>query len=427
MIEKSKLRLWTIAALLVMLGVVAGAYFLSGQPTEILPARETPAASAGRDAGSANEAQRYYGRRANWSEPNRGSINHSIYVFRDSNRNGVYDIGDRPMASIAVEMTGPDGGAAVRRSNVQGFTNFAMSASEANAAIRRPGSYSFRAIVPPGWSVTSGNVRQTLEFEALTGAIGDLIARTLPRPIGFAPDLTIAGRVAMRDADGALQSAPGATVLAIAPDGTRRTVTLGADGSFEIPAVQGAWRIVARHLEASVERRVEVGQTPVRLSALVPGDSVPTAAARTVRVDFEEISPSTLAKVPSGTAGIDWQYLNATEMLLYDGEGYVNAVMSGHYVAYNSSGHPVTLSRAGGFDFVGAYLGLAWRNAEGEELIVQAWRGERLVAEEVIALSSLGPVWFAADYRNITRLTLTTRHYWQFVIDDIVLRVPAGD
>jgi hypothetical protein len=55
-------------------------------------------------------------------------------------------------------------------------------------------------------------------------------------------------------------------------------------------------------------------------------------------------------------------------------------------------------------------------------LIARAYRGEELVAEDSFALSHLGPVYFQADYLDISRLELTTAHYWQFVVDDLAIR-----
>jgi len=44
-----------------------------------------------------------------------------------------------------------------------------------------------------------------------------------------------------------------------------------------------------------------------------------------------------------------------------------------------------------------------------------------------VTLSWLGPVWFAADYRDVDRVRFTTDHYWQFVTDDMQFRLPASD
>jgi len=38
---------------------------------------------------------------------------------------------------------------------------------------------------------------------------------------------------------------------------------------------------------------------------------------------------------------------------------------------------------------------------------------------QALALSAFEPVWFDADFRGVTRIELSTRHYWQFVTDDL--------
>ncbi|MDH4042635.1 MAG: hypothetical protein OEV88_18455, partial [Gammaproteobacteria bacterium] len=63
-----------------------------------------------------------------------------------------------------------------------------------------------------------------------------------------------------------------------------------------------------------------------------------------------------------------------------------------------------------------------WPDAEGETLVVEAWRDGQPIAREELVLSYLGPVWFEADFRQIDRLTLSTAQYWQFIAEDMVFR-----
>ena len=96
--------------------------------------------------------------------------------------------------------------------------------------------------------------------------------------------------------------------------------------------------------------------------------------------------------------------------------------MSGEFVAYNSSGHPVSITHDRPFDFIGGFFGAAWLEAEGETLQVRGWRGAELVYDERIELSALGPVYFAAGFNGVTRLEFSTERYWQFVCDDLEFR-----
>ena len=366
---------------------------------------------------------------ADWAVPRRGLGHLSCYAFRDRDHDGRYGLGDEPMAGMAIEMTAPSGARAIVRSNLTGFVNFDMSRFARRAHIRRAGRYEFRALVPPGWILTSGSPVQRSRVEELLGAPMDLVSPDPPRPFGFAPVLSLTGRCLALGRDGTLAAAPETVVVAAGPGGRRDTVRVGADGGFRLAAVPGPWRLTfVRPGLPAFEREIEVRDAPVHLAGLVLGDQRPAHAGSPVVVDFESIAGSMVRKVPSGVAGLDWDYLNAIEVVGSGGEGYANTLSSGRYVGYSSSGHPVTISREGGFDLRGAYVGGAHRSAEGEMLRVRAFRGDRLVADDEVPLSALGPVWLDADYRAVDRVVLSTRHYWQFAIDDLVVsaRTDAG-
>jgi hypothetical protein len=373
------------------------------------------------------EAPPLFQPRADWAAYYRGGIHFSGFVFRDRNRSGALDLGDGPLAGIVIEMSGPGGARAIERSNLSGFANFQMSRFQRDAVIREPGLYGFRAIIPAGWTVTTGNAEQSSRFAVLPGAPADMVSENPTTPVGLAPELFVAGRVVARSQNGELAPALGASLAAIDPSGQAVAVELGADGSFRFPAVPGLWRLRAGAPARAVplEREVLVRDAPVRMAAL---DLSARAAALSfsprMTVDFDSITTTSLAKIPSGMAGLNWNYLNAIATAQTN-EGYVNNVGSGGYAGYSSSGHPVTISRAGGFDFYGGYFGAGLPAAEGETLRIAAFRGGVEVAREELPLSALGPVWFDADYRSIERLVLTTLHYWQFVTDDLLIATPA--
>jgi hypothetical protein len=174
-----------------------------------------------------------------------------------------------------------------------------------------------------------------------------------------------------------------------------------------------------------VVRAVEVGRgAPVTLSAITPGrdEPPPLGAARTV--GFDDLVSTAVMEVPNGYGGLCWRNWVATHQRNYNGEGYVNGAMSGEFVGYNSSGHPATIWCDRPFDFVGGYLSAAWLTVEGEIVRIRAWRGDDLVYRDALPLSAMGPVYFAADYRSVTRIEFATDHYWQVVVDDLTFRLP---
>lgn len=360
---------------------------------------------------AAGEAADYYGPR-DWSKPSGGKMNISAYLFRDVNRNGIFDLPDRPMEDIAVEMIRPSGEIEVKRTNSNGFGNFSMSQSEDEAMIREPGDYTFDVVVPEGWSVTTGNKVQTKSFRFLPGSVGDMIADPPFYPVGLVQDLVVFGE---------LEEAPAGTTLTLSGDAGARPVALEDDGSFRAEVGEGPWTLSAHDGAGDLllERGFSVPGAPVQLSRLLFDDSQAAEEAPLRLVDFEGVTEKNLREMPSGVGGLRWFNMVALRL----DSGYTNNAISGHYVGYNSSGHPARIYHATPFDFVGAHFGVAWRRANGETLHLRGWRGEELVYEDSIELSYLGPVWFAADYRGITRLDLETEHYWQFVTDDMVFRI----
>lgn len=340
-------------------------------------------------------------------------MNTSVLVFRDMNRNGVYDLADRPMRRVAVELKKPDGSTLLAWTNVNGFANYRMSAALRDREVVDPGHYSFRVLPPPGWSVTTGNAVQDSDYVALPGAPGDMIALKTTHPVGLAADLTISG------------IAPAGTQLsATGPGGAKARVTAGADAHFSFPAVTGDWRIEASSGKTSWRRQVTVAQSPVILSAFSAAagpDAKPLPKRHVVGFD-DLMTTASVVEVPSGYGGLDWYNVVAMHQRFTVGPGYINTTMSGEFIAYNSSGHPAEVSSPKPFDFQGAYFGAGWDGAEGETLMVKAWRGADLTYQDELSLSAYSPVYFAADYRHITRLEIRTRHYWQAAIDDFAYR-----
>jgi hypothetical protein len=365
-----------------------------------------------------DESAKFYEHR-NWQKLSGEGVNISSFVYRDVNRNGLYDMGDRPMAAVAFELWGPNG-KITRRSNISGVANYKMSATFQDHAITKPGTYVAKLHVPPGWSATSNNPIQSAVFEYLPGAPADLVALNPFEPIGLAPVLSITGRVKRAPGDGAPH-----IVQLISPRGQQQKISLGDDGRFQVNVEPGQWTIEVKASQGnkSVTRTVEVTQAPVILSTISLDLKEVAPLPKEQLVDFEKlVTSSDIYEIPQGYDGVGWRYFVATHNRNYAGEGYINSTISGEYVAYNASGHPIAITNSPPVDFVGGYFGLAWLNSEGETLLIRGWRNDELIYEDEIPLSSLGPVYFSADFRSVTRIELASRHYWQFVCDDLTFR-----
>lgn len=354
-----------------------------------------------------------------WGSFSGGDMNCSSFVFRDWNGNGLYDLGDRPLANVAVEMTSASRSALIRRTNISGFANFAMSVLQRDRDITEPGRYDFRVIPPPGYETTTGNTFQNTQIRLLPGAPGDMIAQQTLDPVGLAPTLSIRGSMSgASEPDGRIE------VTASGPDGRKHQVPLDERGGFEIPASRGTWLIEAVDTKTgmSTETSVAVDRSPVILSAIDPERRNRLVPPDVQIVDFDDLVESdAVLKLPSGHAGVNWHNWVVTHNRFYDGEGYVNGTLSGAFVAYNGSGHPAVIESAEPFDFVGGHFASAWAGAEGEMLHIKGWRGDAVVYEDRLALSAMTPVYFAAAYTGLTRLEFSTHNFWQFVSDDIIL------
>jgi hypothetical protein len=363
-------------------------------------------------AAYAGSAADYYPKRT-WGSFNGGQMNTSLLVFRDLNRNGIYDLGDLPMSRVAVELDKPNGTTIMRLTNVSGFANFRMSVIQRDLEVVDPGHYALRVVPPPGFSVTTGNASQESDYVVSPGSPGDMIARTTTHPVGLAADLTIGGA-----------ATAGSRVSLTGPDGVTTAAKVDPDGRFSAAVTSGEWLVDMSSDGATQRRKVVVGQAPVVLSAFSgkggPGEE-PLPNQHVVGFDDLMTTPGVF-EVPNGYGGLDWYNLVAMHQRFTDGPGYINTTMSGEFIAYNSSGHPAQVFNDKPFDFTGAYFGAGWDDAEGETLILKAWRGDAPAYEDQLVLSANGMVYFAADYRRITRLEIRTQHYWQAAIDDFAYR-----
>ena len=345
--------------------------------------------------------------RTDWSSYWEGSLNISVFVFRDLNRDGLYDIGDQPMSGIIVDAEGL-GRPIWAVSNGSGFANFTMSGTQSDAAIMFEGTYEFTVRVPPHWLVTTGNAIQTTEFKSRPGSPADLVADPAPRLVGLAPELRLIG---------AFPDPAAADIVLAGPDRATRRLHADATHHFAVPVEQGAW-----HNKLAPGRNLDVDTTPVQVAQAWWTSPDPVGVGQ--KITFDDLQSEGVLKIPSGYGGLGWDNFVMTHRKFYDPEGYRNGVMSGEFLAYNGSGHPAAISSDKPFSFVGGYFGASSLEAEGETLLITAWKGDQPAYHEEMTLSALGPTYLAADFDGITRLEFRTAHYWQFTADDLTVVLP---
>jgi len=363
-----------------------------------------------------------YPQREIWAPVSNGLANVSHFIFHDRGHTGMFSEGDTPLAGIYVELHRPDGSVTTQRSNVRGFVNFTNSPDAPDTHVQAEGEYRFRLLVPPGWHVTDDVLLEqsrtySLERESRPG----LVINATPHPVGLAHPNIVRGPLFTTPA----LSTSHLQVLAIGPTGDTLALELDDEQRIKWEARPGEWKIIVKTGDGEPVgiRNLVVRPGVNRMSALRVGAERPVAPLneRTV-ITFDALTSGAIAKVPNGFSGLQWTNAVVVRADWYGGAGYVNNARSGEYVVYNSSGYPMSIARAEPFDFVGGYLGGAWPEADGEELIVRAWRGSQLIADDTLRLSAFTTQWFDADYRSIDRLELATAHWWQFVADDLEFR-----
>ncbi len=351
-------------------------------------------------------------------------MNIPYFVYRDVNRNGEYDLTDRPYAGQVVFLEQPDGSLSARDSNLDGFANFAMSLNNDVHDISATGQYRMMAEPALGWMVTSGNASQEVIIEALEGSPGGLVSARALLSVGVAPTLTITGKLhAPTDSD-----ITDYFVTASSGAGRTRQAALSAKGIYSLPVENGVWRLDYQGPEVPLTTRVvEVSGYPVVVSAVRVGERLPRGHSTHKTIGFDDLTHSdTLYKVPNGYAELNWHNWIATHHKFYRGYGYVNGTVSGEYVAYNSSGHPAAFSSAAPFDFLSVYVAVAWTHAERGFIEIKGWRGEEMVYRDRIRASVSGPIKFQADYLGVTRVEFSTEHYWQVVLDNLTISVSGS-
>ena len=350
----------------------------------------------------------FYPMRTDWSESN-GKVNLSVYVFNDLDESGEYDLGDRAMSGIATGIRQSGIPFSISRSNGNGFANFDASSFDESAIIDAAGSYEFEVFSPPGWYISTGNQVQQREVIALPGSLAGLILSAPLEPVGLVRYKFVRGTYSLPSA-GFLKLEKNGAVVAQAE--------LAPGEEFLWPVEPGQYKLVS---EAG-SRPVHVGQYPVDIGKVT---AFPPSTAFGNIVHFEDMAAGGLEKAPSGYGGLNWFNLNIMENnYMPDSVGTVNGATSGINIVYTSSGHPASIYRDSPFDFIGVNLTLAWPRSEGEMLEFRFFQGDNLALTDSIGLSAYGPITYQPLLSGITRIELSTPHYWQAVLDDLIVITP---
>lgn len=327
----------------------------------------------------------------------------SQFVYRDINRNGIYDMGEPPVSGVPVRLTRA-GQAPIRvATNLAGFANFVMSPEV--GMIPAPGAIGMEVLPPDDMVLSETDGRHVTTIHSLPTAPGGLVAGETPPFVGLAPKLGLS-----------IAARPGEAVTCIS-DGIE-WAALGEGDTRYCPAGPGRWTV---RWADGTEREIDLGDWPIRLPRPAPDMTGPPHGSP-VTITFDDlITSNNLMEVPKGVGGMTWRNFVATHRMYYEGAGYINGTTSGEFAAYNSSGHTAVMSSDTPFDLREVKLTVAWPDGLTAPIRVEAYRNGRRVAQDRFYGSQFSPVVFAPDWVGIDELRILHEAYWQVVIDDIVI------
>jgi len=259
-------------------------------------------------------------------------------------------------------------------------------------------------LVPPGWQATSVS-SQVVTFTSRPDTRSQLFLEDWLIPVGLAPQLAISGSVAN-----------GVVRLLDAEGNELAQQTPAIDGQFRFNVASGSYKLVVNNAYTNVV----VDNLPVHIGQL---DNRSEPRGESATATFEDLPKHGLYKLPDGYLGLKWRDINALNRSYSQGtnRGYVNGVVSGNYVAYTSQARYGEILSEQPFDFNSVYLSIAWPEAHGQTAIIEMWRGDERVVVDRLELSVLGPIKYAPNVHDVTRVRISPEHGWQIVLEDLTI------
>lgn len=142
-------------------------------------------------------------------------------------------------------------------------------------------------------------------------------------------------------------------------------------------------------------------------------------------INFDDLSGDETEVIANGYQGMNWDNVGAIRSDAYPGSGYAAAAVSPMNAAFNHGGAPVAISKAGGFNFVGAYFTSAWME---QEVSFEGYRdGQLMFASEVsYAIDTMAPQWIQLGWAGIDTLVIYNSSGTQWAMDDFTVPEPAS-
>ena len=133
-----------------------------------------------------------------------------------------------------------------------------------------------------------------------------------------------------------------------------------------------------------------------------------TASAQASTLTFDDIGVG--GNIPDGYGGLQWSthfyYLASSDNpAFFADSGFDNGIVSGSFVAYNSSAEVVSASGPT-FDFNSAYLTAAWNT--GLNITVTGKLGAATLYSQTVVVNTLAPTLFTFNYLGIDQLIFSS-------------------
>ncbi|MFN3791887.1 PEP-CTERM sorting domain-containing protein [Massilia sp.] len=150
-----------------------------------------------------------------------------------------------------------------------------------------------------------------------------------------------------------------------------------------------------------------------------------SAGASAGVIGFDDLPGDESAPIANGYQGFDWDTLGAIRADAYPGSGYAAGTVSFANTAFNRDGGIAAVSKAGGFDFVGAFFTSAWLE---QELAFDGWRDGRLVYSTAVSyvIDTATPLWIGLGWQDIDTLVIYNSSGTQWAMDDFTVPEPAS-
>lgn len=148
------------------------------------------------------------------------------------------------------------------------------------------------------------------------------------------------------------------------------------------------------------------------------------AGSEAAVIGFDDLPGDENGVIASGYQGFDWTNMGVIAADAYPDSGFAAGVVSQANGAFNHGGDTVTISKAGGFDFVGAWFTSAWYE---QELSFEGSRNGALLywTDVSFVIDTLAPTWIALGWHGIDTLTIYNSSGTQWVMDDFTVPEPG--